>query len=389
MKALSHLVHTLAEYVTTIETLHIHTADLTAAHEDSNLAQDRFDLQSMFESIARLPRLRELSLKACNLGFCLQHLWPSRTFNACSAIVCMHTTVHSSGFVVPDDVNNSALLLCKECAQQRASERHMHAAHADVHAINAGSSEHACSSAQTRMRNRNRLGQRGHALDACEQHIWASSSAHESGRGGRNASNNISVRSPRRLRRGAQSDCGTHHVVGCGKSSRIFRNRKCLERLEVFDLSDNGLEERQLPALLAMFLGVHITGHARSSDLNEGSSGSLGGRWSTRASNFRSWCELDLHLKPCGYGGDVEQCVVWGGSKKSCVECGVRVVRGGNGAVEAGTMQSMHACGRALGAVESLEKLNLSGNLFSAVGEQQLRSGLEGSSTVECQFDGS
>jgi hypothetical protein len=85
VKVLSDLTHTLADQVTAIETLNIHSSDLTLSHKDASLADTRFHLASMCKAIARLPCLKRLSLSNCNLYFTFALLWPYISLKPCRA----------------------------------------------------------------------------------------------------------------------------------------------------------------------------------------------------------------------------------------------------------------------------------------------------------------
>jgi Leucine-rich repeat (LRR) protein len=76
VKILSDLTHTLTEQVTAIETLNIHSSDLTVSHKDADLPDTRFHLVTMCKAIARLSCLKRLSLSNCNLYFTISQLWP-------------------------------------------------------------------------------------------------------------------------------------------------------------------------------------------------------------------------------------------------------------------------------------------------------------------------
>lgn len=86
VKALTHLMHTLAERVPALEALHLHAPALTSSHSDSDASKERQDVESMLHSIARLPRLSHLSLAGCNLGFVVAQLWPPSSLHACGTV---------------------------------------------------------------------------------------------------------------------------------------------------------------------------------------------------------------------------------------------------------------------------------------------------------------
>jgi hypothetical protein len=88
VEILSDLTHTLAEGVTAIETLNIHSSDLTVPHKDVNLSDTRFHLVSTCKAIARLPCLKRLSLSNCNLCFTIVQLWPHVNFKTCCTFKC-------------------------------------------------------------------------------------------------------------------------------------------------------------------------------------------------------------------------------------------------------------------------------------------------------------
>jgi Leucine-rich repeat (LRR) protein len=85
VQVLSDLTHALVEQVTAIETLNIHSSNLTPSHKEASLQDARSYLLSMCKAIARLPCLKRLSLSNCNLYFTIAQLWPYLSFKTSRA----------------------------------------------------------------------------------------------------------------------------------------------------------------------------------------------------------------------------------------------------------------------------------------------------------------